>query len=301
MTVIEINNVTKSYGDHDVLKGVDLQIERGEVFGLLGRNGAGKTTLVECMQGLRQPDSGEIRVLGIDPTRDTRALHQVIGSQLQSCGLPERLRVREAVAVFAEEGGDVVDEALRLGGLDPVADKYIGHLSGGQRQRLFIALAWLNDPQVIFLDEMTQGLDAEARVAVWEDIKRRKGDDKTVVVISHFADELEALCDRVGVLSNGRIVATGTPAELIEGFSLPASLGLTDEPAAGTFAHLPSVKVTHDRLGWKVTFSPELLQSVCVALDDVGYSGRVTMQPPNLGDVLTRCEDRPLTTKVSLT
>lgn len=297
MTAIEIRDVAKSYGDHAVLKGIDLTIERGEVFGLLGRNGAGKTTLVECMQGLRGFDQGEISVMGLDPSRDTRALHQIIGSQLQSCGLPDRLRVREAVAVFATDPS-VVPDVLRSGGLESIADDSVGNLSGGQRQRLFIALAWLNDPKVIFLDEMTQGLDAEARVAVWDDIKLRQGNDTTVVMVSHFADELEALCDRVGVLSNGRIVATGTPAELIEGFGLPAALGLSTEPAAGTFAHLPRATVTKERQGWRVTFPPELLQRVCAALEHVDHHGRLTMHPPSLGDVLAHCDRRPLAKEI---
>ena len=281
---IEVLNLEKSYGSNAVLRGVDLTVRRGEVFGLLGRNGAGKTTLVECMQGLRRRAAGSVSVLGIDPERDHRALHRIIGSQLQSCGLPSRLRVGEAVAVFALEGKRVVDDVLQRCGLHDHAEAEIGQLSGGQRQRLFVALAWLNDPAVIFLDEMTQGLDAEARSAVWRDVKARQGSDCTVVLVSHFADELEALCDRVGVLAAGQIVAVGTPAELIEQFGLRASIELTERVQAQAFVHLPEVHVHPDEP--KLCFPPELLVAVCVALDRSGYAGSVTMRPPSLGDVL---------------
>ncbi|MFV0523265.1 MAG: ABC transporter ATP-binding protein [Acidimicrobiales bacterium] len=295
MSVITVRNVVKSYGKQPVLRGVDLHVERGEVLGLLGRNGAGKSTLVECMQGLRTIDGGVIDVLGIHPSRDQRALHRVIGSQLQSSGLPDRLRVREAIRVFARNPRADVDEILDQNDLTAISSKYVGRLSGGQRQRLFVALAWLDNPQVVFLDEMTQGLDAEAREAVWSDVKRRQGADTTIVVVSHFADELEALCDRVAVLADGRITATGSPAELLDTFGLPAALELDQEPLLEWFRHVPGVRLEQTRSGWRVWFPPKSLPAVGAALDAAGYDGAVAMRPANLGDVLRHTSDPVVT------
>lgn len=216
--VVELNGLTKRYGDTTVVDDVSLQVGRGEIFGILGTNGAGKTTSVECAQGLRRPDAGTVRVLGLDPIADRTALSGRVGSQLQDSNLPERLKVEEAVWLFAnskDSAAKIMDEWE----LTAIARKPFGALSGGQRQRLFLALALLNEPEVVFLDELTQGLDPDARRSVWDLIEKVRATGATVVLVTHFTEEAEALCDRVAVMRNGKLVDQGTPAELVSRFS----------------------------------------------------------------------------------
>lgn len=213
--VVQISGLRKSYGDKVVVDDLSLQVERGEIFGVLGTNGAGKTTSIECVQGIRRADAGELRVLGCDPIADRNALRGRVGSQLQDSHLPDRLRVGEAMRLFAADA-----EQARTGmadwELDDLASVPFAGLSGGQRQRLFLALALLNQPEVVFLDELTQGLDPNARRQVWGLIERVRDRGTTVVLVTHFMEEAEMLCDRVAVMADGHLVAEGTPAELIE-------------------------------------------------------------------------------------
>ena len=227
--LLEIQQLTKHYGDLVAVDGVDLTVHEGEIFGILGLNGAGKTTLVECAQGLRHPDAGTVRLLGRDPARDRSALASHVGSQLQDSNLPERMRVSEAVALFADRR--MSPDAVAEWGLDRLWDKSFGSLSGGQRQRLFIALALLNEPEIVFLDELTQGLDPSARRVVWELIKLIRARGTTVVLVTHFIDEAEVLCDRVVVMRDGRFVAHGTPAELVEQYGPGIGVSYTDASA----------------------------------------------------------------------
>jgi ABC-2 type transport system ATP-binding protein len=199
-----------------VLRGVSFQVGAGEVFGLAGRNGAGKTTTVEILQGLRSRDGGTVRVLGLDPARDRDRLRPVIGAQLQSSALPDRLRVGEALRLFAGLAGDVVDWRA-LGdawALTPLLRKPCGTLSGGQRQRLFLALALVNDPRIVFLDELTQGLDPAARRETWQLVEQARDGGATVVLVTHDMDEAQRLCDRVAVVDGGTVLACGRPAEI---------------------------------------------------------------------------------------
>ncbi|GAA0960579.1 ABC transporter ATP-binding protein [Actinocorallia libanotica] len=219
MAVIEVADLSKRYGDRTVLDGVSFTVEEGEIFGVLGPNGAGKTTTVECMEGLRRPDGGSIRVLGLDPAKDGRVLHERIGVQLQHTQLPENIKVWEALDLYAsfyaapKDWRGLLDEW----GLADLRNARFGKLSGGQKQRLFIALALVGDPEVAFLDELTTGLDPQARRATWELVKRVRASGVTVVLVSHFMDEVEELCDRVAVLDRGGVVALDTPAGLIDG------------------------------------------------------------------------------------
>ncbi|TDD08433.1 ABC transporter ATP-binding protein [Nonomuraea deserti] len=219
MAVIDVAGLTKRYGDHTVLDGVSFSVEQGEIFGLLGPNGTGKTTTVECVEGLRRPDGGTIRVLGLDPIGDGRALRERIGVQLQHTQLPENIKVWEALDLYASFYAEPRDwrELLEQWGLAGKRGARFGKLSGGQKQRLFIALALVGNPKVAFLDELTSGLDPQARRATWELIKQVRASGVTVVLVSHFMDEVEELCDRVAVFDRGGIVATGSPAELIDG------------------------------------------------------------------------------------
>jgi ABC-2 type transport system ATP-binding protein len=231
--VIEVDRLHKSYGSTVAVDDVSLTVESGEIFGILGPNGAGKTTTVECLQGLRRPDGGSMRVLGLDPTTHAAELRQRIGSQLQDSALPGRLRVAEAVELFASFAHHPIDTERLLARwrLDELRDQAFDSLSGGQRQRLFIALAFVNEPELVFLDELTQGLDPQARRATWDLIREIRESGTTVVLVTHFMDEAEQLCDRVAVVDNGRVIAIDTPQGLIDGLDLPSVVCFsTSEP-----------------------------------------------------------------------
>jgi ABC-2 type transport system ATP-binding protein len=220
--VIAVDGLRKAYGRVVAVDDVSFDVEAGEIFGVLGPNGAGKTTTIECVQGLRRPDGGSIVVLGLDPTTQATQLRQRIGSQLQDAALPGRLRVSEAVELFAAFADHPVDrdELLARWRLDGLRAQAFDSLSGGQRQRLFIALAFVNSPEVVFLDELTQGLDPQARRATWELIREIRQGGTTVVLVTHFMDEAEHLCDRVAVVDQGRMVAVDTPQGLIDSVGL---------------------------------------------------------------------------------
>jgi ABC-2 type transport system ATP-binding protein len=215
--VIEIDHLHKFYGSLVAVDDLSLSVEQGEIFGLLGPNGAGKTTTVECVEGLRRQDRGEIRVLGLDPTRDKHELRQRIGCQLQEAALPDRIKVWEALDLFAAFARTSVDPsaALEQWGLQDKRKAAFASLSGGQQQRLFVALALINQPEVVFLDELTQGLDPAARRVAWDLIRAVRDRGATVLLVTHFMDEAEQLCDRVAVVYRGRVVASGSPQQLI--------------------------------------------------------------------------------------
>lgn len=227
--VLEVLQLSKRYGDIVAVDGVDLTVNEGEIFGVLGLNGAGKTTMIECVQGLRRPDGGSVRLLGRDPRRERSALASRVGSQLQDSNLPERMRVSEAVKLFADRR--VSRDAVGEWGLDALWGKSFGSLSGGQRQRLFIALALVNEPEIVFLDELTQGLDPSARRIVWDLVRRIRDRGTTVVLVTHFTDEAEILCDRVVVMRDGRFVAHGSPAELVDQHGPGVGVSFTDPHA----------------------------------------------------------------------
>ena len=214
---IRASGLRKSYGDVVALDGVDLEVRRGEIFGLIGPNGSGKTTTVECLQGLRAPDAGTMDILGCDPARDRSALRTKVGCQLQDSALPDRLKVWEALDLFASLAPGAGDWArlVEEWGLASKRSAAFADLSGGQRQRLFIALALVNDPELVFFDEMTTGLDPASRRIAWQLIGEVRERGATVVLVTHFMDEAEHLCDRVAVLRAGRVVACDTPAALI--------------------------------------------------------------------------------------
>lgn len=214
---IRVEGLRKAYGGRTVLDGLSFAVAPGEIFGILGLNGTGKTTAVEIAQGLRGRDAGSVRVLGLDPERDRARLRPLVGSQLQSSALPERLRVGEALRLFTRLAGDVVDWRALADEWDltRLRRSAFVSLSGGERQRLFIALALANRPRVVFLDELTQGLDPAARQATWRLVERIRDQGATVVLVTHFMDEAARLCDRVGVLQGGGLIACGSPKELI--------------------------------------------------------------------------------------
>jgi ABC-2 type transport system ATP-binding protein len=216
MPLIEVTDLRKSYGSRVAVDGVSFTVERGEIFGILGTNGAGKTTTVECLQGLRQADSGEISVLGLDPAADHAALTRSVGVQLQESRLPAKLRVREALELFASFYPDPADIDVLLDQVDlrDHSRSFFGKLSGGQKQRVSIALALVGNPELAILDELTTGLDPHARRETWRLVEGVRATGVTVLLVTHFMDEAERLCDRVAIFDAGRVVATGTPAEL---------------------------------------------------------------------------------------
>jgi ABC-2 type transport system ATP-binding protein len=211
--VVTVRGLRKSYDGRAVVDGLDLDVRAGEIVGLIGANGAGKTTTVECIQGLRRPDSGALSVLGFDPVVQADKLRSRIGSQLQDSALPDRLRVAEAVYLF---GGRDTDGLVEQFGLAQRRRSAFASLSGGERQRLFLVLALLNRPRLVILDELTQGLDPAARRSVWAAVDQLRRDGTTVLLVTHELDEAEALCDRVIAMRAGRILDAGAPEDLID-------------------------------------------------------------------------------------
>lgn len=222
-TMITIDNLHKRYGQRIAVEDVSLSIACGEIFGIVGPNGAGKTTTVECLSGLRYPDSGSIQVLGLDPRRDARTLRQRLGIQLQEAALPERIRVGEALDLFAAFYSRPADprRLLATWGLAEQIRQPVDRLSGGQRQRLFIALALINNPEVVIFDELTTALDPQARRATWDLVRQIRDTGTTIVLVTHFMDEAEALCDRVAVIDRGVVIALDRPAALVSAYLPP--------------------------------------------------------------------------------
>ena len=213
--VVKVRGLRKKYGSRTVVDRLDLDVHAGEVLGLTGANGAGKTTTVECVQGLRRPDSGTLTVLGHNPVTEAARIRPLLGSQLQYSALPDRLRVAEAVELFAGRRARDRGELLETFGLSERRRSAFSSLSGGERQRLFLVLALLNRPRLVILDELTQGLDPAARRNVWDAIRQLHADGTTVLLVTHEMAEAEALCDRIVVLRAGRVLDAGTPGELV--------------------------------------------------------------------------------------
>jgi len=296
--VVEVAGLTKRYGAHMAVDNVGFSVAEGEIFGILGVNGAGKTTTVECLQGLRRPDSGRMRVLGVDPRTAGAELRARVGSQLQASALPDRLRVEEAVRLFGDGDRRSAERLLESWDLARLRRSSFASLSGGQRQRLFIALALLNQPQVVFFDELTQGLDPLARSGVWDAIRDVREQGATVVLVTHFMDEAEALCDRVAVMRAGRVVDSGTPAELIARHARATTVTFTPpvwlDPSS--LRRLPGVDrlERHDE-SIRVIGTNQLIAPVCAAVlgdDQLGPSD-LRVHHPTLEDALVALISEP--------
>lgn len=243
--VIEVRGLAKRYGPVEAVRGVSFEVRRGELFGLLGTNGAGKTTAVEILQGLRRPSGGTVRVLGLDPAVDGDRLRRRIGAQLQAAALPDRLRVGEALRLFAslQPGSRPVDELVAEWDLAGLLRRPFVGLSGGERQRLFVALALVSRPEVVFLDELTQNLDPLNRRRTWDVIRRVRDSGTTVVLVTHDVEEAERLCDRIVVMDRGRVVADGTPASIVTSLGGAATVKFTDgDLDARTLLSVPGVE-----------------------------------------------------------
>ncbi|HEY2443747.1 MAG TPA: ABC transporter ATP-binding protein [Streptosporangiaceae bacterium] len=291
---VEIEHLRKAYGTLVAVDDVSLSVAEGEIFGILGPNGAGKTTTVECAIGLRTPDSGTTRLLGLDPRADRDELHEIVGVQLQTSALPGKLRVSEILDMyrsFYREPADV-GELLEVLGLAGKRADYYRSLSGGQRQRLSVALALVGRPRVAVLDEMTTGLDPQARRDAWTLIEGIRDRGVTIVLVTHFMEEAERLCDRVAFVDNGRIVALDTPARLADQarggktVRFAPSAPFDDRLLTG----LPEVtRVDRQSQHVIVTGTGELVNAVILTLHAAGVTARdVQLDSSNLEDAFVR-------------
>ena len=287
---VEAHRLQKRYGDFVAVADVSISVDEGEIFGILGPNGAGKTTTVECLQGLRSADGGELQVLGFDPRREAQGLRRLIGSQLQESALPDRIKVWEALKLFSSrhEGGPPWEAVLEEWGLNEKRNATFGSLSGGQQQRLFVALAVVNGPKLVFLDEMTTGLDPMSRRMTWGLIRKIREQGTTVLLVTHFMDEAESLCDRIAVIDDRRVVAIDTVDGLVRRYGGGSLVHFsTDIVDVGFLRSLPGVEsVEHSARRVAVAGTGALLAHVAGALADRGeFPLDLEVKRPNLEDV----------------
>ncbi|MER7708711.1 ABC transporter ATP-binding protein [Kitasatospora sp. NPDC097605] len=294
MPVIEVRKLRKTYGDHVAVDDVSFAVEEGEIFGILGPNGAGKTTIVECVEGLRRYDGGTVSVMGLDPHRDKEQLRQRIGIQLQESELPPRLKVREALQMYSTFYRDPADwrSLITDWGLEKKRDSRFGQLSGGQKQRLSIALALVGNPRIAVFDELTTALDPRARRDTWELIERVRAQGVTVLLVTHFMEEAERLCDRIAVIREGRLAALDTPAGLIASANSEQRLRFT--PSAplddSLLTALPEVtSVTRANARVTVTGTENLVYAVVAVLSRHGIvPGELRLEQPTLEDAFVK-------------
>ena len=302
--IVQVEGLRKTYGATVAVDDVSFEVREGEICGMVGPNGAGKTTTIECLEGLRKPDAGVVRVLGVDPQRDGQTLRLRTGMQLQQSNLPDRMKVWEALDLYASFYPKAADwkELLAQLGLEEKRNTPFAKLSGGQKQRLFIALALLPDPQLVFLDELTTGLDPQARHAIWDLVRDVRSKGKTVLLTTHFMEEAERLCDRVAILDHGRVVALDTPAALIRNlgveervvFSVDGGLPAGFEKALSSAARVEvqgERVVVHGTNGRKVA----LVSEVVSLLGTQGVTFRdLRTEQPNLEDVFLSLTGREM-------
>jgi len=287
---VRVYGLQKRYGDKVAVADVSFEVRRGEIFGLLGPNGSGKTTTVECVQGLRRPDGGDLSVFGLDPIADTAGVRTVVGSQLQQSALPDRMKVWEALRLFSTSRNAAGSWEKLLGewGLAEKRNTAFGDLSGGQKQRLFVALALVGDPRLVVLDEMTTGLDPSARRLTWDLVEAVRDRGTTVILVTHFMDEAERLCDRLALLTSGRVVAQGTIPELIAGAGGRTEVRFTAEGEVGFLRGIDGVEAVDPGPGNAVTVvgTGPLLARVAHAIVERGMvPGDLRAHLPSLEDV----------------
>ena len=291
--VIEVDHLVKRYDDIVAVRDVSFTVEAGEIFGILGPNGSGKTTTVESLQGLRSIDGGSVSVLGFDPSTQGHEIRRRVGSQLQESALPDRIKVREALELFSSvsDRGSPWRDVSREWGLVEKENARFESLSGGQQQRLFVALSLVNDPQIVFLDEMTTGLDPASRRVAWDLIRRVREHGATVVLVTHFMDEAETLCDRLVVIDKGVVVAGGTPGELIDRLGGGIRVRFTlDGEEPGWLASTPHLNSwTRDRNRYEVLGDGPVLAYVAAGLVEHGaVPADLRQERASLEDVFLR-------------
>ena len=300
--VIEVNDLYKNYGAVEAVRGVSFAVEEGEVFGLLGPNGAGKTSTVEILEGLRTPDRGVVRVCGLDPQKSGDRFKERIGAILQLTNLPDKLRVKEAIELFADlyEKHVDTDELLKRFQLTEKSTAFYKNLSGGQKQRLALAMALVNDPQVVFLDEPTAGLDPQVRREIYDIIEDLKKAKKTVLITTHYIEEAERLCDRVAIVDSGKVIAHGTPRELKRSSAgnTRIEVRLSRPLGNGALAHLEAVSDCREFDGSYVLHSSRPPQTIVALVKQLEAEGNelqsLEMFSPTLEDVFIELTGRRL-------
>lgn len=300
--VIQVENLHKNYGAVEALRGVSFAVEQGEVFGLLGPNGAGKTTTVEILEGMRPPDRGVARVCGLEPDNRSERFKERIGAVLQSTALPDKIRVREALDLFANFYPNPANtsELLKRFQLEEKKNAFYRHLSGGQKQRLALAMALVNRPEVVFLDEPTAGLDPQVRREIYGIIEELRREKKTILLTTHYIEEAERLCDRVAIVDHGRVIAMGSPRELKEksAGTTRIAVRLARPVENGTLATLEGVAACRELDGSYVLHSTQPPRTI-VALVKQLEAGRnelqsLEMSSPSLEDVFIELTGRRL-------
>ncbi|MGC2526526.1 MAG: ABC transporter ATP-binding protein [Candidatus Acidiferrum sp.] len=300
--ILQVENLVKSYGSVQAVRGVSFSVEEGEVFGLLGPNGAGKTSTVEILEGLRDLDSGRVSVCGLDPQRDSQALKHEIGAALQSTSLPDKLGVMEALRLFAGfyKRRRNPEELLKRFGLEEKRNTFYSQLSGGQKQRLALAMALVNDPKVLFFDEPTAGLDPQVRREIYDIIEELKREKKTIVMTTHYIEEAERLCDRVAIVDHGKVVALGTPRELKSraGSATRIEVRLAKPETDGAFKNLDGVADAREVDGTYVIHSlrpPKTIVDLVKRLEAEGNElVSLEIASPSLEDVFIEMTGRRL-------
>jgi ABC-2 type transport system ATP-binding protein len=300
--VIQVEGLYKNYGPVEALRGVSFQVEEGEVFGLLGPNGAGKTSTVEILEGMRTPDRGVARVCGLDPENSGVEFKEQIGAVLQSTSLPDKLRVKEAIDLFAHFYRKRVDtEALlKRFQLEDKRTAFYSQLSGGQKQRLALAMALVNDPKVVFLDEPTAGLDPQVRREIYDIIEELKGGQKTVLLTTHYIEEAERLCDRVAIVDHGKVIAQGTPRELkhASAGTTRIEVRLAKPVTDGILAKLDGVASCREFEGSYVLHSSRAPQTIVALVKQLESEGNelqsLEMFSPSLEDAFIELTGRRL-------
>lgn len=301
-SVIDVAGVRKTYGRTVAVDDVSFTVRDGEIFGLIGPNGAGKTTTMECVEGLRKPDRGSISVLGLNPVRDVYPLQRRIGVQLQQAQLQKRITVREAVHLWTSLYGKPAADGDRLLdqlGLAEKRDAWFMNLSGGQKQRLFIVLALVNDPELVFLDELTTGLDPQARHAIWDLVRGIRARGKTVLLTTHLMEEAERLCDRVAIIEHGRVIDIDTPDRLVARHCPERMVVLTtgDAGVEERFRAVPGV-VSVERQDERVTIRGSgdgFVSAIIACLSDARIQVRdFRTVHPTLEDVFLRLTGRSI-------
>jgi ABC-2 type transport system ATP-binding protein len=298
---VNVNGLHKRYGPVHAVDGVTFQVRQGEVFGMVGPNGAGKTTTIECIEGLRRPDQGAVEVLGQDPQEDGYRLRQRIGVQLQEAALPDRLKVWEAMELFASfyRRPAPWEPLLEELGLSEKRESHVAKLSGGQKQRLFIALALVNSPELVFLDELTTGLDPQARRAMWDLVRDIRDRGATVFLTTHFMEEAERLCDRVAIMDSGRIVALDTPENLVRSLGAESRLvmSVNGDLNPALISALPGVSRLERSVERVIVYchGEGVLGRVIGALEEGGVRPRdLRTEQPTLDDVFLALTGREM-------
>lgn len=302
-TILEIKDLTKKYGDLIAVNGISFAIEKGEIFGLLGPNGAGKTTTVEMIEGLRLPDSGEINICGIDARRQPEKIKEIIGAQLQSTTIYDQIRIKEVIDLFGSyyDRSVPTGELLELVSLTEKENVYYRTLSGGQKQRVAMALALVNDPVLLFLDEPTTGLDPQARRNVWRIITDLRDRGKTIILTTHYMEEAEQLCNRVGIIDRGTIIALDKPASLIKGAGIESTIEFTSEDIRTEdilkkiFSSSTSFKRDDNRFIISSAESSKILKKLTQAADDNNINmENLSVRKATLEDVFLKITGKKL-------